>query len=224
MKILPNDIAVIDGDTHISRWVEETGRLDHDQNTLPLLTKYIPHGGTVIDVGAFIGDHTLHYANCVGITGSVVAMEPNPIAFACLKHNMAEHKHVTCLNVGASHLPVNIAIYGDANAGASRARNDINGTIATIAIDSLNLSRCDFMKLDCEGWELWALKGARNTIRKHKPVMLIEINEGALKAQQGLLPSHIFSFLEECGYEYRNIYEGQPMEGPQYDILAWSTR
>jgi hypothetical protein len=36
MKILPNGIAVIEGDTHISKWVEQSGSLDHDQNTLPL--------------------------------------------------------------------------------------------------------------------------------------------------------------------------------------------
>ena len=223
MKILPNGIAVIEGDTHIGKWVEQSGRLDHDQNTLPLLTKHIPKGGTVVDVGAFIGDHTLHYANCVGPTGSVIAIEPNPVAFECLGHNMQEHKHVTCLNVGASFRSIRLTLDPDPNAGASRAKEDEGGLLAAISIDSLGLANCDFMKFDCEGFEVWALRGAFGTIRHHKPVMLIEVNESALAAQ-GFDPQHIFDIMDVHGYQYRNIYEGQPMEGPQYDILAWSTR
>jgi FkbM family methyltransferase len=219
MKILDNGIAVIEGDTHISAWVEQGGRLDHDQNTLPLLSKYIPKGGTVVDIGAFIGDHTLHYANCVGPTGSVVALDPNPLAFECLAHNMATHKHVTCLNVGASDGCHSIGIEPDANAGASHATGE--GVIPCIALDSMYLAACHFIKMDCEGYEVKALHGAWNTIRMHKPVMLIEVNETAL-TRQGYTPADIFEILDECGYYYRNVYPSQPMEGPQYDILAWS--
>jgi FkbM family methyltransferase len=222
VKILPNGIAVIDGDTHISRWVEESGRLDHDQNVLPLLNKHIPKGGTVVDVGAFIGDHTLHYANCVGPTGSVMALEPNPYAFACLKHNMQAHRQVTCLNVGASDSAHRAGYAGNQNAGAGHA-TDEGVAIAMLAIDSLYLAACHFMKFDCEGYEVKALHGAFHTIRMHKPVMLIEVNECAL-ARQGKKPADIFEILDECGYQYRNIYPSQPMSGPQYDIIAWTTR
>jgi len=221
MKILPNGIAVIEGDTHISKWVEQSGSLDHDQNTLPLLTRYIPKGGTVVDIGAFIGDHTLHYANCVGATGSVVALEPNPLAFECLAHNMAAHKQVTCLNVGASDSSHTIGIEADANAGATYANED--GAIPCLPLDSLYLAACHFIKMDCEGFEVRALHGSFHTIRMHKPVMLIEVNEGALK-RQGKDPFDIFEILGECGYKYRNIYPSQAMEGDQYDIIAWSTR
>jgi FkbM family methyltransferase len=222
MKILPNGIAVIEGDTHISKWVEESGRLDHDQNALPLLTKYIPHGGIVIDIGAFIGDHTLHYARCVGVTGSVIALEPNPLAFECLAHNMKGQRQVLSLNVGAADRQFSVDIDPDKNAGASRAK--VGTQCAVVAVDSLYPTRCDFIKLDCEGFEVLALRGLWQTIRRHHPAMLIEVNEGAL-AVQGFTPQDIFDILEEHGYEYRNIHEGQPMNGPQYDIICiWSTR
>jgi FkbM family methyltransferase len=219
MKILDNGIAVIEGDTHISEWVKQSGRLDHDQNTLPLLTKYIPKGGTVVDIGAFIGDHTIHYANCVGVTGSVIALEPNPAAFECLANNMAEHRQVTCLNLGASNKSHSIGIEPDTNAGASHATGE--GVIPCIALDSIYLAACHFIKMDCEGYEVKALHGAFQTIRTYKPVLLIEINESALN-RQGYQSADIFGFLDDIGYQYRNIYQGQPMTGPQYDILAWS--
>jgi FkbM family methyltransferase len=221
MKILDNGIAIIDGDTHISKWVQQSGRLDHDQNTLPLLSKHIPHGGTVVDVGAFIGDHTLHYARCVGVTGSVVALEPNPYAFACLKHNMVDHRQVTCLNVGASDSEHRAGLVADANAGATHAREGTSA--AMVSIDKLYLAACHFMKFDCEGYEVRALHGAFQTLRMYHPVLLIEVNEGAL-SRQGVKPSDIFDILDDLGYVSVNIHKGQPMAGPQYDILAtWNT-
>lgn len=210
-------IATIEGDTHIGRWAIESGRLDHDQNTLPLLRPFIPQGGTVIDVGAFIGDHTIFYAECVGPTGAVVAMEPNDAAFFCLKHNMQAHGNAVCLNVGASDSAHGIDIAQSLNSGASHAIEGIGS--ACIAIDSLNLDRCDFIKMDCEGFEVRALKGAFATIRKHSPAMLIEVNAAALE-RQGYHPKDIYSVLHHLRYTYRNIYQGEPCEGLQFDILA----
>lgn len=217
MKILRNDIAVLEHDTHISRWVEQSGRLDHDQNMLPLLAPYIPKGGTVVDVGAFIGDHTEFYATAVGITGSVVAFEPNPSAYACLAHNMARHKHVTCINAGLSNRSHKITIHQALNAGASRPKD--GGDISALPLDSISLASCDFIKMDCEGFEPYALHGAERTIRHHRPVMLIEVNPAALE-EHGFTPSDIFTVLDAIGYSYRNVYAGQAMSGEQYDILC----
>jgi len=66
VKILDNGIAVIEGDTHISSWVESTGRFDHDQNALPIILEHIKEGDWVVDGGAFIGDHTKAYKDKVG--------------------------------------------------------------------------------------------------------------------------------------------------------------
>jgi tRNA G37 N-methylase Trm5 len=79
---------VIASDTHIGRWIEETGRLDHDQYLLPKIVPLIPEGGTVVDAGALYGDHTLAYAKAVGPYGEVFAFEPNPQSYTCLKKNM----------------------------------------------------------------------------------------------------------------------------------------
>ncbi len=49
---------------------------------------------------------------------------------------------------------------------------DIEG----ISIDSLNLDRCDFIKLDLEGAEYLALQGAKKTIRAYHPFLVVEFN------------------------------------------------
>jgi FkbM family methyltransferase len=210
-------VATIENDTHISRWVLESGRLDHDQNTLPLLAPYIHKGFTVVDVGGFIGDHTEYYVNRVGRTGKVYAFEPNPPAFECLKYNMDRYPNVACLNVGASDRPHGMALATDSNMGASHA---VEGdALKCITIDSLNLTECHFIKMDCEGMEIKALDGAKATIAKHRPTMLIEVNRGALK-RQGASAEALFMWLDVHGYTYRNIYAEQGLTDEQLDILC----
>ena len=210
-------VATIEGDTHIGAWVIESQRLDHDQNMLPLLKMYIPEGGVVVDVGAYIGDHTVFYAQCVGAKGAVMALEPNVEAFECLKYNTKHLPNVYAFNVAASDSPGHIGLAKDNNAGATHATEGHD--IQCDAIDSMGLSSCHFIKFDCEGMEPQAIYGALQTIKKHRPTMLIEVNQMALQ-RQGTNAGAIFAILDSIGYRYRNIYLTQQMEGPQYDILC----
>jgi FkbM family methyltransferase len=214
MKLLPNGIAVIDGDTHISKWVEESGRLDHDQYALPIILKHIKDGDYVVDAGAFIGDHTIAYLNAVRSAGGrVYAFEPNPSAFECLTVNC---KDAYCFRSGLGDKEEFISIKQSENVGASHLTNDESGSISVVTLDSYNLDRLDFFKIDVEGYEMKALKGAEQTISKYKPKMWIEINRGALE-KQNTKPEDIFSFLISRGY---NIAAYPELIGDQYDILC----
>jgi FkbM family methyltransferase len=218
MKLV-NNIAVIEGDDYISRWVEESGRLDHDQSMLPLILKHIIPGSTVLDVGAFIGDHTIAYARKVGQTGRVIAFEPSPEAFKCLKHNLKDFPQVDlrkeCLSdesgtVSLSHV--------ETNAGMTYAQKK-KGRTKAITLDSLELERVDFIKIDAEGFEHNILKGAEETIRKFKPVMVIEIvNDYLLKNHTS--NNDVYIWLMEMGYDYRNIYPGKHLYEAQLDLLC----
>jgi FkbM family methyltransferase len=210
-------VALIEDDSHISMWVKMMGRLDHDTNMLPLLNTYVTKGFTVIDVGGYIGDHTEYYRERVGRTGKVYAFEPNPKAFECLVYNMSNYPNVACLNLGASDKSETMGLVENKNAGAAYPTTD--GTIPCITIDSLNLKECHFIKIDCEGYELKVLNGAKKTIEDYKPTMLIEINRGALK-RQNVTAFELFTYLTKIGYEYANIYKGQGLEDEQLDILC----
>ena len=54
--------------------------------------------------------------------------------------------------------------------------NENSGFTPTLKIDDLNLKHCDFIQLDVEGYQLFALMGAENTIKKFKPVISIEFD------------------------------------------------
>lgn len=213
MKILPNGIAVIEGDTHISQWVMDTRRLDHDEYTLGIVLPHIEEGAWVVDAGAFIGDHTVAYIKKAGPDGRVFAFEPNPAAYSCLCHNCPE---AVTFNCGLSDRETAVNYSPNQNAGAGHIEFG-SGDIKLVTLDSLNLRRCDFLKLDIEGCEYEALLGAQKTISIHRPIMWIEVNEGAL-ARRNRVPYELLSFVTDTlGYE---IEPFPPERGPQYDILC----
>jgi FkbM family methyltransferase len=211
MKILPNGIAVIEGDSHISGWVESSGRLDHDQYALPIILEHIKLGDFVVDGGAFIGDHTKAYLDRVGDAGTVMAFEPNPEAYECLAHNCPK---ASCYQFGLSDHSGSAGIEQNPNKGASRLIK--GGSVKLITLDSFRLPRLDFLKLDVEGWELKALHGAEGSIDTHRPVMWIEINKGTL-AHQNAEPKDVIKFALDYNYD---VIPYPEQNAEQYDILC----
>lgn len=215
MKIVKG-IAVIEFDECISKWVEETGELAHDMNALPRILPHIKEGDTVIDVGSFIGDHTIAYAR---IASKVIAFEPNPEAFECLEYNLRTFSNVEFRNEGLSDSIGHIKLTDvPTNAGMTYAQKSKKG-IKCITIDSMGLDKLDFIKIDAEGFEHKILKGAEETIKKFKPIMIIEINNHAL-LRNGTSDNDVFIYLNELGYDYKNIYPGQTLYEDQLDLIC----
>jgi FkbM family methyltransferase len=214
MKVTNQNIAILEDDTHISHWVEESGRLDHDEYALPIILQHIKPGDTVVDAGAFIGDHTIAYCNAVGESGHVYAFEPNIKAYECLEYNC---KSAKTYNLGLSNIAETVYYSENKNAGAGRLLRDTPTEIQikTITLDSLQLSALDFLKIDVEGYEVGVLEGAALTIKKYRPKMWIEINVSALD-QQGKTARDIENFLTELNYTYAAF----PEIGEQYDLLC----
>jgi len=220
VKELLNGIWVIEGDTHVSKWIEQQGRLDHDMNSLPFILPYIKEGDTVIDAGAFVGDHTIAYARAVGKKGKVYAFEPNPVAFECLKHNLESFPNVHASSFGLSDAAVTVPLSGN-NGNHGGAYVGTHMKLANVELERLD-EMCiapDLIKLDIEGCEVQALYGANQTIIKHHPTLIIEVNEVALN-RQGNRRENIFTFLEARGYEWKIMQENCKDSDPMYDIIA----
>lgn len=214
------DCAILEWDTHISKWVVESGRLDHDQSSLGKILPHIPKGGCVIDVGAYIGDHTIAYANKVGDFGRVIAFEPNPDAFHCLRFNLSREPHVHLLEYGASSSDHGVCLNSNTNGGASWVSEEgVGDQVKCLTIDSVSSGRVDLIKMDCEGFEVRALFGAAQTIERYHPVLVVEVNEGALN-RHGETGVRLVSAIKSMGYKVSNIHPNDPMGGPQYDILC----
>lgn len=209
-------------DTHLSRWVEHDGRLDHAHNFIEQFRRFIPLGGTVIDAGTCIGDHTVTYANIVGPEGQVIGFEANPDAFECCSLNLAMYPNTRIINIGLSNRNGVLGIEIDANVGASHLSSGVGPNIEHVKLAPLDnyidyVKRCDFMKVDIEGSEFDMLLGAKEFLKRYSPAILMEINDPAL-ALQGATRTQVFEALATYGYSW--TVAGGLADSPQYDILA----
>jgi FkbM family methyltransferase len=214
-----HDIAVLDGDTHIGRWVEESGRLDHDQNSLPRIAPLFGPAAEVWDVGAFVGDHSAFYA---ATAYRVLAIEAAPDAFACLMHNMRPYPRATCVQAAIGD--------GEPAARAGGFVENYGARYLLPGVGGVPSRKLDefpgfptLIKLDIEGWEVRALRGAERTIRDHHPIIVCEVNRGAL-VRAGTSPEELHALLSSYGYEMRDLFTDeawQPWDGrEQFDVVA----
>ncbi len=133
--------------------------------------QHVTNWTIAIDGGANVGfwakEMSTHFEK-------VYAFELDPNTFACLEKNIGDIENVNITNKGLSNTHTYVGI---ANGRTSNSLGRyINGTgnIETVTIDSLNLMDLGFLKLDVEGHEGKVLNGARTTLEKYKPIVVIE--------------------------------------------------
>lgn len=216
MKITPEGIAVLENDTHLSRWIEEHKRLDCDPNIERICTLFQP-GQTVVDVGAALGDHTIAYARRVGPSGYVFAFESNLLQLECLRHNMQSFSRVEIFPVALGAAPARARYNHEPNISASHLTICSDGDIPVKTLDAVvgDDVPVHFIKLDVEGYEFAVLWGAQDIIRKHRPRMLIEVTR---QTRTGARPEDIYGFLKGYNYTWSPFIGSARDE--QHDILA----
>lgn len=135
-----------------------------------------------VDIGAHVGLWSRVLAT---MFQRVVAFEPHPDLYPCLARNLMEVDNVEQYEVGLSDKDGYLdMISPPSNSGNARVWNEslrIKGLrrARVYALDNFPLDhKIDFMKIDVEGWELNVLKGAEKTIRRDKPVIVIEQKPG----------------------------------------------
>lgn len=149
-----------------------------------LLGQILHAGDVVVDAGANIGNHTVFYAKKVSPGGIVYALEPQRFTFEILCANLALNSlvNVIPMQVGAGEINGNLSVpllnpTVVQNFGAVSLENHSSGDIIKIiTLDSLELKRCNLIKIDVEGMELKVLQGAENTIKTHRPFLFVENN------------------------------------------------
>ena len=185
---------------------------------LALLTcrrQHFGDGVVAIDGGANIGVHTIEWARHLYGWGEVIGFEAQEVVFYALAGNVAINN---CLNAR-----VKLAALGEACGELAipqpnylqpssfgsleireRANNEFIGQnisykdenmnkVHMVSIDSLNLDRLDFVKIDVEGMEVEVLKGGKQSLQRYKPIMLIEV----IKSDRALLEA----FVKDLGYQ-----------------------
>src|SRR5262249_15150656 len=151
----------------------------------------------VFDVGANVGIFTVIAA---ARGARVVAFEPNPRTRQRLEANVARNGLDGRVTIRAEALfdgaEAQATLYDDVNANATQRNSGLaslsnkNSIGAGIEVDlttldavagELQLERLDWIKLDIQGAELGALRGAARTIARHKPRIILELDHGAAR-------------------------------------------
>lgn len=224
MKIVQDkirgEVAVLENDSHYSKWVEEHQSLCTDKTVPERLLPLIPVGGTVIDAGANIGTHTVQYAEKVGPEGTVVAFEPCPATFDCLAFNCRNLPQVWKYQGGLADKEGlgKLLLPSDTNMGAVALEFCNDGDVELWTVDELVLGRCDFIKIDVEGFEVVVLQGASGTISEFKPIIYIELNDGALQ-RMGRTKQDILGFMERHDYTHQFLDPAHDFKMSQVDVL-----
>lgn len=177
------------------------------------LAEFMPKGGTALDVGAWYGPWTQRMRN---LADQVVAIEPNEKLALSISNAFPEVQVVRA--VASDHegsaelfLPKN----GPAVGTSSLEHVDgssMTVTVPRVTIDGLGLSDVRFLKIDVEGHELPALRGAAETIDRDGPVLLIEVEERI----QPVAP--IIDLLDEWGYRGYVLPEREWLPLADFDI------
>jgi len=140
-------------------------------------------GDHVVDAGGCFGDTALSFAAAVGEAGRVYSFDPVPKHCAIIQENLDMNPTLAPL---ISVHELGLAADERIGRGLSGAEDMINpgatafsDSISTTTIDKLVeqgiISRVDFIKMDIEGSELGALKGARNVLCEQRPRLAISL-------------------------------------------------
>lgn len=174
----------------------------------------------VVDVGAHIGRYTLLAARHAS---RVVSLEPDPSNFAMLKSNIKlnHFANVTPLQLALTDMPGKRRFFlaggGDTgtsslesnwcwslDAGVKRREVEVECETLDRLVDSLNLERIDWLKIDVESHEVAVLEGAKKALARTNKLIL-EVAEGNESICKDLV--------RQAGFEMVSIDQGEKEEG-----------
>lgn len=167
----------------------------HEKHFVELSSLICKKNDVVIDLGANIGFHTITLSKLV-TNGKVFSFEPQSLAFSILQNNILMNK---CTNVVSfkfaisdrDHKVCSLDSYSysakEINTGAlriSESKNIVGDLCLEKKLDSFNLPKINFIKIDAEGSEFNVLTGAKLLITQSRPIIFIEIIEEHLNAKK----------------------------------------
>ena len=166
-----------DQDTHFSHMIEKNikkgGPAAYQEPVRKKSLEFVSDYGVAVDIGANVGlwsrDLAIKFAR-------VIAIEPVVEFQECLRRNVPmENIEIWPIALGTEDTTIDMIIT-EGNTGHSHINKDSvgSGKVEMKRLDNCIFDRIDYMKIDCEGYEMQILKGGENIIRTHEPVIVVE--------------------------------------------------
>lgn len=213
-----------DNEEHLQVWmrrmkqVTHGGRLGYQLHKYHAAMKYVKSRNMAVDIGAHIGLWTWPMAHDFS---RVMAFEPMPAHRECWDSNIAPYFPagqviMNPVALGEEKGIAHILTRTADSSGDTGIDLDGNGTeVVMCRLDAYNLADVDFIKIDCEGYELFVLRGAIDTLERCHPCVIVEQKPETGGADRyGIGVTDAVDFLIGLGAKKR--------EGIQGDyILSW---
>jgi len=213
------------------------GRFAPDETEL--IRRVVRPGQIALDLGANVGYFTVLLAGLVGSRGKVYAFEPVEPLAALLDRSIVENRFEDRIVLvraavgdrsGQAQL---LAIRDGLNSGTAFLSADAPETwigydahtAPIVRLDEHSFAgRLGFVKMDVEGAELLAVRGARERLRSDRPVILAELNPVQLRRVSGCEVARLITEVEEIGYVAHHLtgsrlVPGVPPMG-DFDLLT----
>ena len=210
LKLIPDKtvLLILQGPLKGRRWIKGSsingcwlGTYELDKQVL--FSKYIKSGMTVFDVGANVGYYSLLASLLTGNEGKVFSFEPLPENIAYLKKHIELNKlkNVRVVENAVSNEVSKLRFTATDNRSMSHISNE-----GEIEIETTNLDEFikegnplpDLIKMDIEGAEFDALAGAKELLKRKKPVIFLATHSAELRAK-------CLKLLTEHGYSIKPI-------------------
>lgn len=209
--------------------------------------EFIHEGDFCLDIGAHTGDSTLPIGLAAGLTGMVLALEPNPYVYHVLERNVRANRArvniETIMAAASDHEGFLEFEYSDSGFCNGGRHENIpllaHGHAFKLEVFCLNLEqelrstygeflpRLKFIKIDTEGYDLHVVKGILPVIREFRPFLKVEVfkKTGADYRRELLdlftgLNYGVFIVEDESVHRGPRLTAENLNERPHYDILC----
>lgn len=186
----------------------------YDPNEFAFLDGFLRPGMVFVDAGANVGVYTLFAARKVAPGGRVIALEPsarerrawreavrlNHVSAELIAAGLGEQDGQAILHVAqmerSGHNTMGAFVWGGVQ---EMSREDVRMRSLDSLAHELRLERLDVWKLDIEGAETAALRGAGDVMRRFRPALVLELSPASLQAQ-GSSSEELLELLDGYGY------------------------
>ncbi|MGE6781497.1 FkbM family methyltransferase [Ensifer adhaerens] len=199
-----------------------------------LFLELVEPDGVFVDVGANIGYFSCLVAARMGQRGGrVFAFEPNPRLTPIIRKNITVNwtsAPILLSEAAVSNRSGNTTLYipSDRGANASMSSGSAGGADVEIIVPTTTLDealpddvKVDLLKIDIEGYELYALQGARSVIDRSKKIRVIMEWSIEQMTAADIDPRDVAIYFDEMGLKPFKVSQ-RDFEFPASDALNWA--
>jgi FkbM family methyltransferase len=150
-----------------------------DAFEIELLKKHIKPGDTVLDIGANIGFYATILSDIVGEKGKIHCFEPDTNNYNHLKKTTTSYKNIIINNKAVGPKTEKLKIYTSKELNVDHRTYKPEEYDQEIEIDAISIDdylkgeKVDFIKMDIQGFEMEAMKGMKETLKKNPKAKMI---------------------------------------------------